>query len=220
MSKRKPAHRQEGAVLLIVLMMVMMAAGLGTFAASNATYELRAAGGVVQGKRLARAGEAFAEAVGSRFAQLKLDAVAPPSAGWTDPSDPPVALRQSYGLPGYNNDTAIGEILLATFENDTTGCFPVTPTPDDAAISAGAASPYRVSGRALVELWEMPAPPGEAIGAVNGVRVGRTRYRAAVTAYTSMLVPDEAHRATDTRGLHENVGVARAFYDFEAIKTE
>jgi hypothetical protein len=214
---RKLDRRQQGSVLIIVLMIVMMTTGLATLAVTSATNETRSVGGIREVQRMRRTGEGFVMAVGSYLTQVAragVDKVLSPvttDTRWTAAAGDASSVRPKYGLPSYVQDPAL---YLVKADDLPASCYPASVLPLDSDLTDdGAVSPYELEGVAVVELHEMAAAAGEAIGqGTAGQSIGQKRWRAIVTSYTRNFLPDEAV-PTGGRAMHERVGISRAFFD-------
>jgi hypothetical protein len=202
--------------MVMALLMVMMAAALGSLAAQNANFELRSVGGLRQVTRLTRAGEAFAMSVGAYLSERARGgglALNPADARWVS-NDPAISLRDDYGLPAYIEDQSLFQVHLDEFVGNSYPLKASGMVPTDEALG-GVANPFRFGGVALIERHKLPAQAGQGVGQANGVAVGQQPYRYCVTAFTRMFVPAEEPKQNEqrTRGLHESVALFRAYYD-------
>ncbi len=213
-TRQHARKRQEGSVILIVLLVVMMTGGLSMFAAQSATFESRALGSTRQVQRLRRAGEGFLVAVESYLAERSLGGgnglIEPADRRWTDSALQ--SYRDAYGLPSYMGDTSLYQVRPEGFTGQSFPLRTYTSLPTN-ELSAGAVSPFVFDGIALIEMHELPADVGQGIGQNAGMAAGQKAYRACTTVYTRMSLPGAGEPGADPRAMHESVGVARAYFE-------
>jgi hypothetical protein len=204
-------------VILAVMLVVLMMAGLATFAVQTASFESRSVAGGRQLQRLRRAAESFAVFTSAWLAERAMGGVAGLEVAdnrWVGDGEMSKTFRAKYGLPAYAADTSLYQLRSDNLAGTT---FPLgtKSLPKDSDISAGAVTPFSFDGHSLIELYRLPADEGQGIGQNNGSASGQTRYRAVITSFTSMFLPPEMDgaRTLDVRQLHEAVATARGFYD-------
>lgn len=206
-------QKQEGSVILVVLLVVMMTGGLAMFAAQSATFESRALGSVRQVQRLRRASESFLVTVESFLAERSIGGsglLEPADRRFTDPTLQ--SHRDAYGLPAYAGDASLYQVRPDGFTGESFPLRASTALPGH-ELAAGAISPFAFDGVALIELHELPADAGQGIGQNSSMAAGQKAYRACTTVYTRMSLPSAGAPGADPRAMHESVGVARAYFE-------
>jgi len=209
-------HKREGAALLIVLFVLMLATGTAVFALQSTQFEQRAAGSLQQAMRTKYIAEAATVSVLGLCLQMGTTGCTDIKRATTTDADE-ATRRQRFALPNYdkvNETEVLYELTARDFAANAATSFPINVLPLDSELyvdgTSGAASPYRPSFNSLVEKWEVPNP-GET----------RQRYRLIVSTYGQLTydtdndttTAEDVSAANEFRGAHESISATRAFFD-------
>jgi hypothetical protein len=205
--RRQPRQKREGAALLIVLFVLMLATGTAAYTLQSTQFEVRAAGSLHQAMRTKYVAEAATVSVLALCYQTT-------AVGCTDlkRADGNLSgdLRQTYALP----DWGASEIVYSLSRADLNGTsFPAgtNALASDAQLSGGGvAAAYTPTFNSVIEKWDVPNP-GET----------RPRFRLIVSTYGALDFDADNDMATvdDTRGTgelrfaHQTISATRAFFD-------
>lgn len=221
MHRRRPSassRKREGAALLIVLFVLLMATGTAVFSMQATQFEQRAAGSLQQAMRTKYVAESATVGVLAFCYQAG-------AAGCADLKRAPgnlnegagATLREKYALPNWGGSEPIYSIEDA----DLVGAnFLPPPYPLDGGVNnallptddqlrwdpgiatSGKATPYTPSFVSVMEKWDVPNP-GET----------RPRYRLLVSTYGQIMPDDESVTTGETRRGHESISATRAYFD-------
>jgi hypothetical protein len=225
----RAARRREGAVLLIVLLMLMLATGSALYAMQATLYEQGASTAYAQAAWTSALAEG---AVMSTLAVVEEDGIPRGALNqnldrrWQDTSDR-AEFSIKYGLPtplgGMTTpmpdpDTARSvenavdnAAFLATMPEGLTG-FCMLARDGQSPYGALTAS-YRVGVcRAIYETWG-GLGTGTTTTAAGVATPVRPRTRTVITGIGETGIPADPLDPGGQRGLHETVGMARAYFD-------
>jgi hypothetical protein len=214
MSRTQPTRRRsqsrqkrEGAALLIVLFVLMLATGTAAYTLQSTQFEVRAAGSLHQAMRTKYVAEAATMSVLALCYQTT-------AVGCTDlkraDGNLSSTLRQTYALPDWGQSEIVYSLSRADLNGNS---FPAgtNALATDAQISGGgAAAPYTPTFNAVVEKWDVPNP-GDT----------RPRFRLIVSTYGALDFDSDNDMTTvnDTVGTgelrlaHQTISATRAFFD-------
>ena len=202
---RRTHRRQEGAALLIVLFVLMMATGTALFAMQGSQFEQRAAGSLYQAMRTKFVAEGATVGVLSLCLEL-----GPACADLKRaPDNFAPSKREKYALPAYPTSDQ-PELVYELSKSDLTGTASwqgdVLPT-DKQLAGGGTAMAYTPSFSTVMERWELPTP-GET----------RPRFRLIVSTYGQLGADAETALTTplasdERRFGHESISATRAYID-------
>jgi hypothetical protein len=204
--RRAPRQKREGAALLIVLFVLMMATGTAVFAMQSTQFEQRAAGSLQVAMRTKFVAEAATTSVLGLCFQL-----GPTGCADLKRADNNFAatLRERYALPDYSTSTSV-ESVYSLSAADLPPSFLAAVLPTDAVLAdTGTASPFRPQFVSVMEKWDVPNP-GET----------RERFRLIVSTFGQLSydadgdgVSDDVQGSGERRGAHESISATRAFLD-------
>jgi len=205
---RGKRQRREGAALLIVLFILMMATGTAVFAMQSAQFEQRAAGSLHQVTRARYVAEA---ATVSALALCYQGG----TAGCTDikraPNDLSGELRERYGLPDWGLTETIYSLTQADFPITEATNFRLDAVDTDAELGSAVATAFEPGFLTIMEKWQVPNP-GET----------RERYRLIVSTYGEVAIgnldgsgdrDDVLSTGNERRFGHETISATRAYFD-------
>jgi hypothetical protein len=204
--QRASRKKREGAALLIVLFVLMMATGTAVFALQSTQFEQRAAGSLQQAMRTKFVAEAATVSLLALCFQLSAEGCADLKAA---PNNVEATVRERYGLPDYG---ILEKVYSLSASDLPTESFPTSVVPSDSALAGGGtASAFRPSFTTVMEKWDVPNP-GET----------RPRFRLIVSTYGQLTydanndgTSDEVAKrgAGELRDAHESISATRAFFD-------
>jgi hypothetical protein len=200
---RRAQQAREGAALIIVLFILMMATGTAMFALQSTQFEQRAAGSLLQSARTKYVAESATMGV---LALCDEKGVAQ-CADLSHQRNAFELERPKYALPKWGGVESVYQLddqNIKVPADPSTSAFKASVVAKDADVSGGgAATAFAPSFVALMEKWEVPSP-----GDV------RKRYRLVVSTYGALRIGAEAASTTgELRGGHESVSATRAFFD-------
>jgi hypothetical protein len=234
--RRKPARSREGAVLLIVLLMLMMATGTALYAMQATFYEQGAS------TSFSEASWTRSLAEGAAMASLIVveeGGIARGSLGqnlsqqWQDLGGVRSDFSLKYGtptplegIPGApaNPDSARSINLQfddLSFANTPLGlsafCAPVKNTPPNGPPPApydglARANLRGVTCHAIYETWGGLGSGSSSSSAGVGTPV-RPRTRSVITGFGETAIPTDPRDLDGLRGLHETLGMSRGYFD-------
>jgi hypothetical protein len=208
--KQNQRAKREGAALLIVLFIVMMATSTALFAMQSSQFEQRAAGSIHQAVRAKYVAEA---ATISALALCYQNG----AAGCTDIKraleNLTGDLRQKYGLPNYdavNEVEPVYSLTQADFPVTETTNFRLDAIDNDRDLGSAVATAYEPGFMAVLEKWQVPNP-GET----------RERYRMIISTYGEVAIGnvdskegrDDVRTSDKERFGHETISATRAYFD-------
>jgi hypothetical protein len=201
---RRTRQKREGAALLIVLLVLMMATGTAVYTVNSTQFEVRAAGSLHQAMRTRYVSEAATVSVLGLCYQMTV-------AGCVDikraSSNLTSDVREKYALPDWGNT----EVVYSLTGDDLKYNFVGTVLARDSDLTGGGtAAPYSASFDTVLEKWEVPNP-GDA----------RPRFRLIVSTYASYGFDPNADGKFDDdiigtgewRSAHQTISATRAFFD-------
>lgn len=200
--RRLPRKEREGAALLIVLFVLMMATGTAVFAMQSTQFEQRAAGSLQLAMRTKFVAEAATVSLIGLCFQLGT------SCADLKPADGNFAgtMRERYAVPDYGNEETVFSVDTRDFPPSFVA--PVLPT-DTQLADTGTASAFRPTFISVFERWQV-TNPGET----------RERFRLIVSTYGQLRydvdgdgVSDDVQDSNELRGAHESISATRAFLD-------
>jgi hypothetical protein len=197
--RRATRQKREGAALLIVLFVLMMATGTAVFAMQSTQFEQRAAGSLQVAMRTKFVAEAATVSVLGLCYQL-----GPTGCADLKRADSNFAgtLRERYALPDYTVGTSVENVYqLGTLDLPPSFVAPVLPT-DVQLADTGTASAFLPSFTSIMEKWDVPNP-GET----------RERFRLIVSTFGQLAYGSDVQDASELRGAHESISATRAFLD-------
>ncbi|MDB4990359.1 MAG: hypothetical protein JWN04_5537 [Myxococcaceae bacterium] len=209
--RRAAREKREGAALLIVLFILMMATGTAVYAMQATQFEQRAAGSLQQAMRTKYIAEAATVSVLALCLELGTTGCVDLKHGDFSTNE-----RQKYALPDRGTTETITTITTTDFAGST-WLAPLLPSDalivDTATNSSGSASPFVPNFITSIEEWRIPSA-GET----------RPRFRLLVSTYgllnlggqisaTPAGLDVDNTSASDFRDAHESVSATRAFFD-------
>jgi hypothetical protein len=202
-------EKREGAALLIVLFILMMATGTAVFALQSTQFEQRAAGSLLQAARTRYVAEAATMGVlascderGTAGCADVHGDVAGASNYFTE------AQRKKYSLSPWGTREPVFQldntILMAGLTADPTSSrFKAPVVADDHELNpSGTATAFTPSFMTVIEKWQVP-----------NLSEGRDEFRLVVSTYGELQIAAENAVAVGQRGGHSSVSVTRAFFD-------
>lgn len=197
---RKPRKPQEGAALLIVLFILMMATGTAVFALQSSQFEQRAAGSLHQATRAKYVAEAATVGVlalcleGGEHGCMDVDGAT------TNLSGP---LRERYGLPDWGLTEKVWSPDPSRFTVTETSKFRANVVDNDRQLGSAVASVFVPTFLTVFEKWKLPKD-GD----------GREPYRLIVSTYGEVGVgTDVLSAGNELRSGHETISATRAYFD-------
>jgi hypothetical protein len=204
-TKIRKQRRREGAALLIVLFILMMATGTALFAVQGSQFEQRAAGSLYQAMRTKFVAEAATVGVLSLCFEL-----GPACADLKRaPENYAKSKRDKYALPSYpvsDKPELVYELSKSDLAGSPSWKADLLPT-DKQIAGGGTAMAYTPSFSTVMERWDIPTP-GET----------RPRYRLIVSTYGQLGADVETTTTTplaadEHRFGHESISATRAYID-------
>jgi len=197
--RRASRKTREGAALLIVLFVLMMATGTAVFAMQSTQFEQRAAGSLQVAMRTKFVAEAATASVVGLCFQLGSTGCAGLKLANNNFAG---ELRERYALPDYTIGASEEKVYqLGTLDLPPSFLVPVLPT-DVQLADTGTASAFVPAFTSVMELWPVPNP-GET----------RERFRMVVSTFGQLAFGGDVQDASELRGAHESISATRAFLD-------
>lgn len=206
--KSRTKRAREGAALLIVLFILMMATATAVFAMQSTQFEQRAAGALHQGTRAKYVAE------GATLNALAL-CYQGGTNGCTDikraEANLAGAVREELGLPDYGLTETVYSLTQGDFPVNAATNFRSDGADTDVELGSAVRTAFEPAFLTVLEKWPVPNP-GET----------RERYRLIVSTYGEIAIGDLNDDGTrdDTRSAgselrfgHETVSTTRAYFD-------
>lgn len=197
---RRPRQPQEGAALLIVLFILMMATGTAVFALQSSQFEQRAAGSLHQATRAKYVAEAGTVGVlalcleGGEAGCMDVDVAIGNVSG---------PLRERYGLPDWGGTEPVYARTPANFAVTEFTHFRANIVDSDRQLGSAVASVFVPTFLTVVEKWNVP-----------DLGDGLDRYRLVVSTYGEVGVgTDVLSAGNELRSGHETISATRAYFD-------
>jgi len=191
--RRQRAQSQEGAVLFLVLMVVLLSAAGATYAVQDAGYEIASAGAAKQALRARYASEAGAMAA-HKFVAAQKENVKTIADG-----------EAAADVSRYNLPALVGSTLF----------WNTNAVRGSGALGSNAGTFSQAAGDAYLLDYPNTLYTTESDTLFDVFTDGSGRVHVTATVFGRQTLTNDVTQTGDLNGIHESVAMSRIFYDVE-----